>query len=622
MIARGLCPGTRLFLFLCALGMVLPAAAPAWAQANRVLSVTVEGNQRISTDAILQVVATKPGEEFSQEQLDRDVREIHNMGWFRAQPTSRVENTPDGVKVTFIVSEWPVIQSIQITGNKVIPTGQILAVMQTKPGNILNTPLLEKDIEAIEKMYTDKGYVGRVAGDSVGVDFEKTGILKIPIVEATVEKINITGNKKTKTYVIRRELSMKPGAPFSATALQRDYTRLDRLGIFDSIDEHTDPGSELGKVDVNWGVKERRTGQVSLGLGYSAKEKLVGRAELSETNFRGRGEGVNFLWETGGFSGRNSFQLGFFKPWLDQHRTSMSINVYDKLVYRFANSLGTTVTPTPGPTPGVTATGTNTYDERHKGGTLTFARPLSEPFTLSLTGRFDDVSTSTVTNTPNTFPVQDGYVSTGTVRGTLDTRDFANNPTGGALHTAWIEAGVSHLRSSSITTQTLGTSGIAKLGADLRRYLPLKAHKGKTQVERSREKIPVLALRFMAGTSTGELPFYEQFFVGGADSLRGYLEDRYWGSYMFLTSVEYRRPLASALTGVLFTDWGDAWGAPASYNLQDPTLQTRFRQHSNISPHGSVGLGLRVTTPVGPIRLDYGYGSEGGRLHFSIGHSF
>jgi outer membrane protein insertion porin family len=605
---------TLLLISLCVLSIALPTV-PTYAQANRVLSVEVQGNQKISTDAILQVVGTKPGEEFSREQLQRDVRDIHNMGWFRAEPATRVDETPEGVKVVFIVQEWPVIQRIEITGNTVVPTAALRAVMQTKEGNVLNTPLLEKDIAAMEKLYEDKGFVGRVAGDAVGVDFEKTGVLKIPIVEAVVEDVKIEGNHKTKTYVIRRELSMKKGEPFSANALRKDYSRLDRLGIFETIEERTEAGSELGKVVPHWTVKERRTGQVSLGIGYSAKEGVLGRAELSETNFRGRGQGINFLWESGGFTSRNSFQLGFFQPWLDHRRTSMSIDLYDKLVYRFATSLGSAVTPT-------TSVSTSRYDERHKGGTVTFARPLSELFRLSLTGRYDNVKTSLFIDQPNTFPVQDGQVATGTVRGTWDNRDFAANPTGGSLHTAWLESGISDLQKSSIPNDTLGVSPITKLTADLRRYVPLKAHKGKTPADRAREKIPVLALRLMAGTSTGHLPFYEQYFMGGADSLRGYLEDRFWGSDMFLASIEYRRPLAQALTGVLFTDAGDAWAAPSIYQFTSPELHTRYRQHSNFSPSASVGIGLRVTTPIGPIRLDYGYGNEGGRLHFSIGHSF
>src|SRR5215212_2279254 len=217
MITRRPRPRTPLLVALGVLGAALLPAQRALAQANRVLSVEVQGNQKISTDAILQIVATKPGEEFSREQLDRDVKEIHQMGWFRAQPATRVEETPEGVKVTFIVQEWPVIQRIEITGNTetVVPTAFLRADMQTKEGNVLNTPLLYKDIDAIEKLYADRGYVGRVIGDAVGLDFEKTGILKIPIVEATVETVKITGNHKTKTNVIRRELTVKPGAVYS-----------------------------------------------------------------------------------------------------------------------------------------------------------------------------------------------------------------------------------------------------------------------------------------------------------------------------------------------------------------------------------------------------------------------
>jgi outer membrane protein insertion porin family len=126
----------------------------------------------------------------------------------------------------------------------------------------------------------------------------------------------------------------------------------------------------------------------------------------------------------------------------------------------------------------------------------------------------------------------------------------------------------------------------------------------------------------MAGTSFGHLPFYEQYFVGGAESLRGYLDDRFWGKYTFLASAEYRRPLAQALTGVMFVDVGDAWGSESGFLFADPALRTRYRQHTTFKPQPAVGLGLRVTTPIGPIRLDYGYGNEGGRLHFSIGHSF
>ena len=131
-----------------------------------------------------------------------------------------------------------------------------------------------------------------------------------------------------------------------------------------------------------------------------------------------------------------------------------------------------------------------------------------------------------------------------------------------------------------------------------------------------------MASETICATPAGKLPFFEQFFLGGSESLRGYLEDRFWGQNVFLASVEYRRPLANRITGVLFSDVGDAWGTSSAFQFKNPKLRTDFLQHQTFSPSPSIGLGLRVATPIGPVRLDYGFGLQGGRLHFSIGQSF
>jgi outer membrane protein insertion porin family len=132
----------------------------------------------------------------------------------------------------------------------------------------------------------------------------------------------------------------------------------------------------------------------------------------------------------------------------------------------------------------------------------------------------------------------------------------------------------------------------------------------------------VVATRLMLGVSSGRLPFFEQFFLGGADSMRGYLEDRFWGSRMLLFSSELRVPLASSIAGVAFLDVGDAWNSLSEFQFSDPALQTRFEQHKGFNPRTGLGIGLRVVTPIGPLRLDYAFGREGSRTHFSIGHSF
>ncbi len=123
------------------------------------------------------------------------------------------------------------------------------------------------------------------------------------------------------------------------------------------------------------------------------------------------------------------------------------------------------------------------------------------------------------------------------------------------------------------------------------------------------------------------MPFFEQYFVGGAETLRGFREDRFWGRNMFLASAEYRFPLAKSLTGVAFVDYGDAWGAAEEYRKRavppDITdLIDGFPQHESFSGNVGYGIGIRVRTPIGPLRLDYGFSTEGSRAHFSIGHVF
>jgi len=112
------------------------------------------------------------------------------------------------------------------------------------------------------------------------------------------------------------------------------------------------------------------------------------------------------------------------------------------------------------------------------------------------------------------------------------------------------------------------------------------------------------------------VPFFEQYFVGGSESLRGYQTDRYWGNNLALFQGELRLPFGkdNNVQGVLFTDIGDAWGSI----YHDPQLM----QHNQISLTTDFGVGLRLVTPVGPIRLDYAIGKDGGRTQFSIGQSF
>src|SRR5437763_5423831 len=146
-------------LVAAALGFVSTPAS--WSQSDKVAAVDVTGNERINKEAILARVSTKPGDELSQAKLDADVNTIRGMGFFKAVAPPRVEDTPTGKKVTFVVTEYPVIQKIQITGNKSIDEPTLRNTIATKEGQVLNLPVLETDVQKIPDLYRQRGYVAQ-----------------------------------------------------------------------------------------------------------------------------------------------------------------------------------------------------------------------------------------------------------------------------------------------------------------------------------------------------------------------------------------------------------------------------------------------------------------------------
>jgi outer membrane protein insertion porin family len=202
------------------------------------------------------------------------------------------------------------------------------------------------------------------------------------------------------------------------------------------------------------------------------------------------------------------------------------------------------------------------------------------------------------------------------LRATHNTRDIDLDPSSGGYEIYSLDIGRADLKPLSTSgTQTSVVTGVVnyqKLQADARRYLSLQGRR-----KDAKDRKTTLALRLAGGTMGGTAPFFEQYFVGGAETLRGYNEDRFWGKSMLLASAELRAPLAPSLTGVVFVDMADAWGGPYA-----GVRFSGFVQHTSFSPSVGFGLGLRVVTPIGPIRIDQGFGSEGARTHFSIGHVF
>ncbi|MCE5313748.1 MAG: BamA/TamA family outer membrane protein [Armatimonadota bacterium] len=590
-------------------------------EVQKVAEVVVAGNDNINSDTIVNAVALKPGDDYTEQAVEQDKAAIMSLGYFSAV-TVHTEDSNGGIKITYEVSENPKITGINIVGSDPISSQQVLDLMKTKSGQILNTTTLNQDIETIQNFYGEQGYIAYVTED-IGVN-PQTGCLTVPILVHRVEEVDITDNKKTREFVFLREMKTQPGSIFNWKALSKDIMKLYSLDILEDIKRpEINPGSEVGLVKVVIPVVEKKTGQASVGVGYSSKQRLVGQARYSETNFRGLGQGLNVMWEQGTSSsatgGNGSYEVGFYEPWIDKKHTSLNVSGFDKLIYRFSSGIFNSST---------LDEDDDIYNERHIGADFTLSRPLSEKTRVYVGARFENVDTdpSLLTTTENNQTVisdyvnivQKGNVGTASVRLVRNTRDLDLDPAAGGYDAFALEVGTTDATRYKAGAEPTDApvpfpfnGGFQKSSVDVRRYYSKQGAKTSPQDKRN-----VLAVRVRLGYGNGTIPYFEQFFVGGGESLRGYKEDRFWGNKMLLTSVEYRKPIAQSIAGVLFLDYGDAWGTANEFDIED------LPQTENFDGHYGTGVGLRVATPIGNLRLDYAVGDDGARTHFSMGQAF
>jgi outer membrane protein insertion porin family len=584
-------------LFVGSLALALGGAVPALAQGEATISeISIVGNVNVSRQSILTALSSvdvEVGSPWSEDARQSAITAVEGMGYF-GRVDVRAEGAPQ-VVVTVDVLENPKVTRITFEGNVHVTNDQLLAAVDVKVGEVLRNDALDNSVRAVRDLYIENGYAGQV----VDVSPDAEGAITFIIAEQKIEEIRITGLRKTKPYVVRREMKLKVGDVLNINELVEDQRAIWNLGFFENVEHNVEMGSDYEHVIVELKLTEGRTGQVLFGIAHSSTTGWLGRAEIAENNWRGTGRGLNLIWERGGYGNESSLEAGYYEPWLDKKHSSLSVRAFNKIVYRFAST---------GIFEGGSLSEEDTrYNERRKGASMTWGRPLAEATRFSLGLRHENVTTLPIEGyeEPPVFIKEDGTITSASVGYSYNTRDYYIDPATGWYNSAGVEYGFGKIKGE-------GDTSFFKYRFDLRRYITV-GRKRETIDEPTR----VLAFRALGGFSSGGLPFFEQYFLGGGETLRGYIEDRFWGTKMVLGSVEYRMPVASSIQGVLFADAGDAWGSP------DASLASaEFKQDSKFRFHLGYGFGIRVKTPLGPLRIDYGIGSEGSRTHFSIGHVF
>ena len=439
---------------------------------------------------------------------------------------------------------------------------------------------------------------------------EKDGTLKVAVNEGVVEGFKVKGNVKTKDYVVTREMKLKKGEPFNAKAARRSMQRVYNLGYFEDVNIKLNPGREPNGVEVEISVVEMNTGTFGIGAGYSNADGFVGMVSIGDKNFRGIGDKINLRWEFGGEDNKN-YDFSYTRPWLDDKETSATINLYDITnEYADYNIDGDEIAR---------------YDKKRRGQEITFSRRTHNEFISNYI---------TIKNRDDIYKGEaDGYE--GDSNQYYENKFFEKNDKGEIInksdkYESWMPETAAERRKENFGVTRSITFGRVYDSRD-NIYDP---HEGK-RIGYSVEWAggmggdfdftkwtadwryyfraggeSVWALNLGAGYASGDMPLSQRFTMGGSDTLRGYEDDQFRGNSMLKATLEYRFPIVKKVQGVLFTDNGYAWDKRHEDEFDMGLLKNSY------------GVGLRINSPLGPVKLDYGYGEDGGKFHFSFGGQF
>ena len=496
------------------------------------------------------------------------------------------------------------VGKVAVQGDLLKPAEEILALTRLKPGDVFSREKLRHDVTAINDLYADQGYAYvNVAPLSNLNPEEQTIDLKYDIekgLQVHINRIRIAGNTKTRDKVIRREMKLVEGDLYSASGLKKSRRRINNLGFFEDVKVTTGKGTDEGEMNVDVDVKEKPTGTFSLGFGYSSVDKFIAQGSITQANFLGRGLKLNLSGALGGTS--TTYQVGLLEPYFLDKNLSLGGDLYR------------------------TDREWNDFSKKTTGGDVKLGFPVAEDTRAFFIYRYENKDIYDVAQgASDLIKDQEGRSTLSSLHASLtqDTTDYRLDPsTGGVSEVAVEFAGLG------------GTERFARYTADHRHFWPFKWG-------------TVFSLHGQVGyvqqIGGKEIPIDERFYLGGIRTMRGFKSrevgprvlqttdviDPVTGEVTATTSdfeftggtkeayfnFEYTFPLVKdlGLKGVLFFDTGNAWNEDEDY-------------FSNM--RYSVGGGIRWFSPMGPLRLEWGYNldprefEEPSQVEFSIGNFF
>jgi outer membrane protein insertion porin family len=568
----------------------------------KIKKIAIVGNKAISSGKIKGAMKTSEWWMFSfitssgyykKETMNTDmeaVRDLYfNNGHVKvvvSDPEIQLTEDKKGMTITIQVSEGDQfkVSSVGITGNKAFSEAELRKRITLSPGAVFSKEVLKRDIAGMTELYTQNGYaLANIFPDIATDDAAKLLTLAYKVEEGDifrVGRIEISGNTKTRDNVIRREIRLDEGDIFDSSLMKRSYERLNNLNFFESVDMAPKPRYEEKLLDVDIKVKEKPTGFLSVGGGYSSVDKVIGIVDVTQGNLFGKGQLLKLKGELGGRS--SYYELSFREPYFMGKPISFNADIY-KNNRKYID-----------------------YEEKAVGGGFGFGKNFSEYVSGGISYNIERAEIFNVAeNASSIIQEQIGTKTTSSVTPSItrDSRDNYLDPSRGSRNSVFVTfAGLG------------GDNAFIKGVADSAWFFPL----GSTTVSfRGR-------LGYAIGIFNKKLPLYERFCVGSIYTVRGFgyceagpKDDKgelIGGTKELIFNTEYIFPIVKELKlkGVVFFDAGNA------YDSNEPIGKLRY----------TTGFGFRWISPVGPIRIEWGYnlkkkpGESSSKIEFTFGSFF
>lgn len=584
--------------------------------------ISIEGAKQVAESKIKDELALKEHGLFSwitstgvlkEDQLERDNAAIaayyNNRGFMDAKVGNpELKFDDDGIVIVFKVEEGSRfrVEKVAVEGDLIADEGKLLALTKLKEladkKDFLDRSKVRDDLKALTEYYNNFGYAYAEANvrlndhpeeKTVDVIYELRKLQRVHIRRVLVE-----GNTKTRDNVILREMRLADGDLFSGEKLKRSSDRLDKLGYFEAVDIEPVPTGSPEEMDLKIKVKDKDTGRIGGGVGYSTYDGVYFAANVAEANLFGKGWSTNLSGQWGGK--KTSYTFNALNPRWDDSNLGVGLQLYDKkedLV---------------------------DYQRSTLGGKISFIYPLGEYTSFVTDYRLDRYDIyDVVTGAAQSIRDAAGKHIASVVSAGI-TRDTTNGgptaiPTEGTVNSVSVAYGGGFIGGhDNFIKGSYENTWFYSLVGDL--------------VLHTNGQIGMVGENWNT-----KVPLGERFYLGGIGSVRGYSSrkispidatsgEAIGGNKYLVGSLELLYPISKKMGVILsgFFDAGNAWDEGEMFFSQPH----RRVASPSLGLYKSVGVGIRWFSPMGPLRIEFGHGldkvyeSSSNKVEFGMGQTF